>query len=866
MQKSNRTDRILIAIALAIFFLASGLFYFDDWMWGNRRNRGERIGVLSIKTGDVRVKFEGEIKWQKAARGQDLEFNDSIYSGSSSEAKLQLGESEMTVSENTLVVLRREEQVNFLNLSFGRLFAKMAKNEKVIVETGNGKRMTLTSHRPSRFVIQRKGNRTEVEVVSGEVESKVDGKTTQLNRSSRLVVEAKVPALVEEVKLQLIQPFGGDAVYAEQPVHLDFKWAWSNGRKPLSSEAFTLEFATSPSFTPLHFSRQVKGELGTTINASNSLSLFYRVRGPRGEVSPIEKLVFVRLRPPSINQPLMGRKFIVEEHKNAMVDIEFRNPEAENSTIFYQLANDPEFKTLVNEDHVDGNKAVRELPVGNYYLRAKADYAENHATGWTPVSTFSVELKVVPLALPQAPSLSKILIPNRDYPFLLYSASALQVRGFLAHQGLLRDFFASAASDVDQLNLQIEDGGKDVQMFSQSDPAWPKDVLQPGHYTYKFQVIKKGFQNSLWSEAHRLEISMEPPRPVGEVQYGTTENEGASEAQWSFTPILFAKSYDVVLSKDPSMLQPREFNVTTNEVKINVQGQNFWKVRARDRYGRIISAYSPTYKLAERVPVYLARNEARRKPATEKSTTETQIEPVREEPFVKNGWWAWLGAGDNYVDYKQSIQGRGTLDDYHVKGPSEYFETGYTGREGWGGVVSYKHTPGEVNPGNAPIDNSSYAWTTLAIEGILRQVSSFTLFGKPVTYGVRAGVQQHRMPFVFLNSDANLELKANEMTNASLGVQTEWSSRRWTYYWMMRYQYPLASKADGATQFTIDPVFAFDGSVGTSYNITRQLKAGLFWYGQWHQFNFVYSDPNVTNSGFQALFYSNVDLRLGFDF
>ncbi len=42
----------------------------------------------------------------------------------------------MTVNENTLIVLRRENDVNFLNLNYGTLFGKLGKGEKLVIETG----------------------------------------------------------------------------------------------------------------------------------------------------------------------------------------------------------------------------------------------------------------------------------------------------------------------------------------------------------------------------------------------------------------------------------------------------------------------------------------------------------------------------------------------------------------------------------------------------------------------------------------------------------------------------------------------------------------------------------------------------------
>jgi hypothetical protein len=84
---NNRTDKILILIALILLIVASSLFYFDSWMWGGKRDRGDVIGLISKKSGDVRLKFEGELKWQRASGGDNLVYNDAVYAGAGSEAQ-----------------------------------------------------------------------------------------------------------------------------------------------------------------------------------------------------------------------------------------------------------------------------------------------------------------------------------------------------------------------------------------------------------------------------------------------------------------------------------------------------------------------------------------------------------------------------------------------------------------------------------------------------------------------------------------------------------------------------------------------------------------------------------------------------------
>lgn len=868
-QRQNRTDRAIIAVALLILLFAGSLFYFDSWMWGARRNRGDRIGTIVAKNGDVRLKFEGDLKWQKAARGQDLVFNDSVYSGSGSQASLQLGETEMTVTENTLIVLRREKKVNFLNLDYGTLFGKIAKNEKVVIDTGSGKPVELVTTNAAQIVLRKQNGKTELDVLAGEAEMTVDGKTSRLSKSTHVVVDDQSPgSKVEQVKLVAIKPLKDQTVYSDQPGSLAFEWAWSNHRDVKPNEKFVVEFSATPAFQTLHTTKAVTGATRTTMSVSKTLHLYYRVRGPHGELSQVEMANFVRIDRPYIVKPLANQQILTPPGQNALVEFEFRRPEKTNT--WFQIASDPDFNDVLINQNTAETRKVQELAVGTYFVRARSDYGQEKTSQWSETVPFKVEPKLDILRLTDVRSPQKILIPNKVYPVRLYNAPSAVPRDYLAQQGFLNNYFPFAKDSFGQITMVFE-GQKEPVV--QSTTAWPTRNLKPGRYTYRYQVTKLGHQPTTVSEPKKLEIAMEPPRALGEASFGDPLEDGTREARWVFTPLLFAKSYDVEIARDPSFINRKQNKTETPTASAVLEpGDHYWRARARDEKGYVISDWSGAQKItvpaAPQINLTKNLNEPIRRPAqTEK--TKTKIKEVEKDDWQKSGWWAWLGSGMNYVDYRQSVPGRGTLASHNPKGPSQYFEGGYTGKNGIGGIISYKNTPGELvfdADQSVSIDNAAYSWSTVGIEGVVRRRSGISMMRTPVIYGLRMGVQQHKTPFVFLDADTGLQLKENRMNTASFGIMSEWSRRKWTYYWLMRYQYPFSSKAEGSNRFEITPTFAFDGSIGTSYSIGKQVKLGLFWYGQWHQYDFVYADPDVTNEGFQSLFYSNIDVRLGIDF
>lgn len=873
MNREKRTDRILIAIALLILMLSGGAFYFDDLLFGGRRGSADRIGIINSKSGDVRLKFADDLKWGRASRGQDVIYNDAVFVGENSKAELLLGETQLAINENTMVVLRRDRDTNFMNLNYGTLLGRVAKNEKVIVDTGVGKPLELTTKTDVQIVLRKKDGRTELSVLNGEAKVVVDGRSSTIDKSSRLIVDEKSPsAKVEAIRIEALAPRKEEIFYAKGGIEVPFRWEWSHGRDPLPSDKFTVQFSAEPSFIKLHAEKSVRGKSETTLQMSKTLSLYYRIRGPRGELSQTEKVNFVRVDKPVIVKPFAQQIYATPMGQNAMLDFEFEKQSARK--LSYQVATDREFTNVVTEQAINSTTAVQELPLGDYFLRARSEYTPEQISDWCDPVGFRVEGKIEQIHMAQLPPSHRILIPNRPYPAQVYNSGDDQIAAYLHDMGFMRDYFPLAAGTFDKLNMKFT---KPSAQVSQSGRNWPKQFLKPGQYQYKYQLTKSGYQPSPVSEEKNLEIAMEPPRPLGAPQWSEADKKGMRETKWAFTPLLFAKSYDVEIAKNPSFVGAKQIR-TDQPIAIAKlsSGMHYWRMRARDANGEIISDFSAPRKAAipDGLPPVLAKVEPEpeyREPAANENvaaadTISTKIEENPEEKWEQSGWWAWLGSGMNYVDYRQSVPGRGTLTSQSPKGPSQYVEGGYISKGGLGGIMSYKNTPGEIIVDNATIDNGAYNWSTFSIEALGRRLSGFSRPDNKIYYGARIGVQQHKTPFVFLDADANLQLKTNQMNTASLGVLGEWFRRRWSYHWLVRYQFPFSSQAEGSNQFSITPTFAFDGSIGTSYYFTEQLKAGLFWYGQWHQYNFIYGDDQVTNEGFQSLFYSNIDLRLGFDF
>lgn len=187
----KRTDRALIIIAILILLLTLGaLSRYDSIFNSSQRDGTDSIAEIVGGEGDRRVRYKNELHWQKARDNQKLVFDDAIFSGAGSKVNLKVGNSDLTVDSNTLIVLRKRELFNTMNLNYGGLKGVLAKGDKLMIES-NGEIVQFSATKNTTLSIAKTGDKMTVKVKKGSAQITRNGQTQEVNSGSDLVVETK---------------------------------------------------------------------------------------------------------------------------------------------------------------------------------------------------------------------------------------------------------------------------------------------------------------------------------------------------------------------------------------------------------------------------------------------------------------------------------------------------------------------------------------------------------------------------------------------------------------------------------------------------------------------------------------------------
>ena len=253
--------------------------------------------------------------------------------------------------------------------------------------------------------------------------------------------------------------------------------------------------------------------------------------------------------------------------------------------------------------------------------------------------------------------------------------------------------------------------------------------------------------------------------------------------------------------------------------------------------------------------------EAAAKPKENSAKTNENLVIVNTENTENINFSFWLGMGENYQYQQQSVPSvSGQSKFQNIQGPSLSVAARLLGKK-LGAEVAYKEIPGRMESSSSvTVVDGNFNWKILSIDSLYKFENSNTF--------LKSGLQFDSVPYMDLNAvNATLTVRSNTITTFKVGFEKNYLfSEKVRGEWIMQYQHPILTGTSNGNNFTIKPEFAFNGSIGSIYKFNETMHFGIFWYGQWYQYNFEYGTNSSVYSGKQILFYSNLDLRIGWNF
>ncbi|HEY8272739.1 MAG TPA: hypothetical protein VIG33_17730 [Pseudobdellovibrionaceae bacterium] len=229
----------------------------------------------------------------------------------------------------------------------------------------------------------------------------------------------------------------------------------------------------------------------------------------------------------------------------------------------------------------------------------------------------------------------------------------------------------------------------------------------------------------------------------------------------------------------------------------------------------------------------------------------------------------WLGAGLTFQNYGQTMDGAPDLKFQTVQSPGIVARGGYWG-DRWGIDFYFRDAPGKIEA-EAPlqIQSDTYHWRTAEAKGLYQfaRGPSSRIGGRPSQWQLRFGTQLHQIPFLEVSDTNRVTIKESSLQMATLGGGLLLGQEQdLSYEFAVGIQYPLSASGPGKS-FSVSSPFGYEAQIGAAHKFASNWRLGLFSYTQSLAYSYKYENTNgALKNGQQDLFYTTLDLRLGYEF
>ncbi len=351
-RKLSRTD-IIVLLFSSLIFVASGVLLYLEMMQTYEQGAGRPVGNVSYRNRSVQRRDMGQVVWQRILPGDTVYDGDSIRTGETAEAIIELQEGgKIELDPESLIVLRLREKVH-LTVVRGSVIARSDANGMIVEH--NGRQYTVESG-PARFFVDPL-NEKNLEIEAGE-------KASVLSEEGEVLLQADEALSIkdgEERRLQRrIRPTAPEDnarfFFSEDDMDMEFRW---------QGKAATLDLYRG---TPAEENRQsfdVTGQSGLSLRLKAG-DYYWRLRQGL-ELGPLRRLRLQVKDGPRLLVPGPDAKIRIAKETGYVA---FRWEEDDSaSSYFIELAKDRGFTDRVAYQSVQRTGLSVELPPGRYYWR-----------------------------------------------------------------------------------------------------------------------------------------------------------------------------------------------------------------------------------------------------------------------------------------------------------------------------------------------------------------------------------------------------------------------------------------------------------------------------------------------------------------
>lgn len=225
----------------------------------------------------------------------------------------------------------------------------------------------------------------------------------------------------------------------------------------------------------------------------------------------------------------------------------------------------------------------------------------------------------------------------------------------------------------------------------------------------------------------------------------------------------------------------------------------------------------------------------------------------------------WVGLGSSMFSYKQNIPDKGasakftsfTDGSFHIEGrwyPSKWL----------GLLSSYKNAPGQIKKGQVlDVEETRFNWKIFEVAGQFRKPDWLIEKGGLLIYPyIRTGIQQHSIQRIGIGSGNSVFFQEYNLLDFALGSGLNiFTKDDYFFEIYLNYKFPVSER-----NISVSPNLMFDGAIGGGRQLSKDLVAGVFWYGHWDQYAYGSGNTRDASPGDIRFIFSNLDIRVGYLF